>query len=268
MPTIATADDTQLHYEFDDSAGERPAVVFLNGMTQSTQHWSTQVDLFSEDFRVLTYDARGQGKSELGDLAPTMDRHTDDLARLLDHLDLERAHVVGFSHGARIALGFAADKPGRLSRLVLTSATAEPTAMARTIVRSWREILEAGGLEAMTWAALPAILGDAYLEQHESIIDGIVRAALRRNSERGVRALLEAMEDYPDLDSLAGRIEAPTLVVSASEDLLVDGDGAEKLAELTGGRHCEITGVGHTIPIEAPQEFHARVSQFLTSDRR
>ena len=241
MPTIATADDTQLHYEFDDSAGERPAVVFLNGMTQSTQHWSTQVDLFSEDFRVLTYDARGQGKSELGDLAPTMDRHTDDLARLLDHLDLERAHVVGFSHGARIALGFAADKPGRLSRLVLTSATAEPTAMARTIVRSWREILEAGGLEAMTWAALPAILGDAYLEQ---------------------------LEDYPDLDSLAGRIEAPTLVVSASEDLLVDGDGAEKLAELTGGRHSEITGVGHTIPIEAPQEFHARVSQFLTSDRR
>lgn len=263
MTTLTTEDGVTLHYEFDEGAGEAPAVVFLNGMTQSTAHWKTQVRRFAGELRVLTYDARGQGQTDLGGASVEMERHVDDLGALLDHLEIERAHLVGFSHGARVALGFAAGRPRRVRRLVLCSLTAEPTTLARTIVESWSRVLEHGGLEAMSWAALPNILGDAYLEENEEILEGIVRAAVRRNDESGIRALLDAMESYPSVAEMASRSDVPTLVLSASEDLLVETSGAQALAEQIGGEHVEIDGVGHTIPIEAPDRFHRHVRTFL-----
>jgi len=265
MATFTTDDGLDLYYELEEDDGAAPSVVFLNGLTQSTQHWTSQVRRFAGEFRVVTYDARGQGRSDLGDSPPTLDRHVVDLAGLLDAVDASRAHLVGFSHGARIALGFAARRPDRLRRLVLTSLTAAPTALARTIVRSWRVAID-HGLEALTWSALPAILGDRYLEENEQILDGIARAAVRRNSEEGVRFLLEAMHDYPDVDELAREVDARTLVLSAENDLLVDAPGARKLADLAGGRHAEVPRVGHTIPIEAPDEFHRRVTEFLRTE--
>jgi pimeloyl-ACP methyl ester carboxylesterase len=266
MATCTADDGTTLYYEFDETADAASTVVFLNGMTQSTRHWTSQVERFRTAFRVLTYDARGQGRSELGETPPSMDRHVEDLAGLLDALEVSTAHLVGFSHGARLALGFAARRPDRLDRLVLASLSASPTARARTIARSWRVALDRGGLEALTWTALPSILGNTYLEQHEHVLEGIARASMRRNSEEGIRALLEGMDQYPDPAELAGEVEAPTLVLSAEQDLLVDADGARELAESAGGRHSEISGVGHTIPIEAPDVFYSRISDFLQTE--
>ncbi len=263
MSILTTDDATDIYYEYTAPEGERPTVVFLNGMTQSTRHWETQRKKFSSEFGVLLWDARGQGRSEIGDTEPTLRHHTDDLAAILDEIGVERAHLVGFSHGARIALGFAVHHPDRLRQLALCSATAEESARARIIVRSWRETLERGGLEAMTWTALPTILGNRYLEEHESIVEGIVRASVRRNSEQGIRQLLEAMDDYPALAQLADEVVAPTLVMSGSDDPLVEPEGARKLADLTGGDHVEIEGVGHTIPIEVPARFHERIAEFL-----
>jgi pimeloyl-ACP methyl ester carboxylesterase len=261
MPTHTTADQTTLHYK---TFGAGDTVVFLNGMTQSTAHWNSQAKAFAEDgFQVLTYDARGQGDSELGDTQLSLELHARDLDGLLEDLGIEQAHLVGFSHGARIALGVANHFPERLDKLVLCSATAQPTALARTIVRSWHGVLTHGGLEAMSWSAVPMILGNDFLDQNEQILEGIVRAAHKRNSEAGVRALLEAMMEYPDLSELAKNVSSPTLVISADEDLLVSADGARKLADLAGGEHTEVSGVGHTIPIEAPEEFRRLTEQFL-----
>ena len=264
MPKFTTSDGTALHYKTTGFDDDGPVVVFLNGMTQSTAHWNSQAKAFAEaGFRVLTYDARGQGESDIGEAELTLELHADDLDALLGELGVDKAHLVGFSHGSRIALGVANHHPERLQRLVLCSATARPTALARTIVRSWHGVLTNGGLEAMSWSSLPTILGDDFLEKNEHILEGIVRAAVQRNSEAGVRALLEAMMDYPDLSELAESVSAPTLVVSADQDLLVTAEGAAKLAELAGGEHAEVTGVGHTIPIEAPEEFRTLVIGFL-----
>ena len=71
------------------------------------------------------------------------------------------------------------------------------------------------------------------------------------------------MLDYPDLSELAKNVSAPTLVISADEDLLVTAAGARELAKLAGGRHTQVSGVGHTIPIEAAEEFRGLVETFL-----
>lgn len=264
MPEYIAPDGCRLHYRTQgfEQAGE--VVVFLNGMTQSTAHWNSQAKAFAEaGFRVLTYDARGQGDSDLGEAELTLELHARDLAGVLVNVGVTRAHLVGFSHGARVALAMANWQAGHVDKLVLCSATARPTALARTIVRAWQGALDAGGLEAMSWASLPTILGNDFLAANEKIISGIVRASIQRNRPEGVRALLQAMMDYPDLADLAGKVRAPTLVLSADQDLLVTPDGARELARLAGGRHELITGVAHTIPIEAPEAFRDIVITFL-----
>lgn len=264
MANIELSDGTPLFYETRGwDATDHDVVVFLNGMTQSTQHWSSHARALSKHLRVLMYDARGQGGHPAGEATLSLEQHADDLAELFDELGVERAHLVGFSHGARVALAVANHHPERVDQLVLVSATASPTPLARTIVRAWREVLELGGLEAMAWASLPNILGSDYLGANEKIINGIIKASTQRNSEEGVRRLLDAMIDYPDLDGLAENVRAPTLVVSADQDLLVTRAGAQKLAELAGGRHVEVSGCGHTIPIELPDAFRSLVLDVL-----
>lgn len=263
MPEFTNSDGLSIFYETHGFDNTGPVVVFLNGMTQTTRNWATHCRELKDDYRIVTYDARGQGQTDDPDEPPTITEHARDLHQLLDELDVDRPHLVGFSHGARVALGFAAHYPDRLGRLVLCSVTAEPTALARTIVRSWREVLDEGGVRALSWAAIPAILGNEFLEDNAFMLDNIIRASTDRNSEEGTRLLLEGLEDYPPLKEPAGDVEAPTLVVSASEDPLVDAEGARELAELCGGDHILVEGCGHTIPIERPDQFRETITDFL-----
>lgn len=268
MPLFSRPDDAALYYElhgFDDHPEHTTPIVLLNGMTQTTMSWKTLARRIKSTHPLITYDARGQGESKLGDADLTLAMHAADLKALLDELGIERAHLIGFSHGARVALAFAKDSPETLDHLVLCSATATSTAIARTIIRGWREILRHGGLEAMSWAALPSIIGERYLAQHEHLIKGIITASVSRNQPEGVAKLLDGMMSYPDLSELASHVNAPTLVVSGAHDVLVTHDGAKELARLCGGRHIAIEDVGHTIPIELVDTFKDLVLDFLKS---
>ncbi|TXD36806.1 alpha/beta fold hydrolase [Lujinxingia vulgaris] len=263
MSTMTLSDGTTLHYETHDTHSQGPWLVLLNGMTQSTQHWGSQARALREHFRVLLYDARGQGGSDLPDAPPTLAQHAADLAELFDHLGIERAHLAGFSHGARVALGFANDFPERLDRLVLCSATARPTALAETIVRAWHQVLVTGGLEAMAWASLPTILGDDFLASHQTFLDNVIKASVQRNSQEGVRLLLEGLMAFPPVADLAGNLNVETLVISADQDLLVSTEGAKALADLLGGTHIVVERCGHTVPIERPDAFRDALLEFL-----
>ncbi|MBA2660869.1 MAG: alpha/beta fold hydrolase [Bradymonadaceae bacterium] len=263
MPHLTRTDGCKLYYETHGFDHDGEVIVFLNGMTQTTQHWSTHTRALRDQYRLLTYDARGQGQSEIGPSPLGIDQHAADLIALLDHLEVARAHLVGFSHGARVALGFANQAPHRLDHLILCSATARPSALARTIVRSWYEVLCRAGLETMAWSSLPTILGEQYLAQNERLLSSIVKASVARNTVEGVTALLEAMMKYPDLESLAKNVRAPTLVISATDDLLADPDGAAYLAELCHGDHTLLGAIGHTIPIEAPTQFRDAIIEFI-----
>lgn len=263
MAHFTTSDGISLHFETHGFENAGPALVFLNGLTQTTRHWATHRRALCDERRVLTYDARGQGDSDAPEGVPSLADHVRDLRELLEHLDITSSDLVGFSHGARLALGFATEYPARLRRLVLCSATASPTALARTIVRSWGHILDQGGLAALAWASIPTIIGNEFLEKNEFLLENIVRASVDRNTEQGARMLLEGLARFPELNDLAGKVTAPTLVISADHDPLVDQEGARKLAELCGGTHALVENCGHTIPIEKPDIFRSLIVDFL-----
>jgi len=219
--------------------------------------------MFKDRFRVLMYDARAQGQSDIGEQALSLDLHAGDLAALLQHVEVERAHLVGFSHGAKVALVCAARFPGLVDRLVLCSVSTALSSRARLMMRSWLEILKNAGLEAMAWVALPVVFGEEFLAKQKRILPTIVKAITTRNSEEALVAQLEAMSNYPPLSEIAQDVQSSCLVVSGSDDLLVTEEGAGQLASLCNGRHERIVGAGHSVPAEVPELFGEIVSEFL-----
>jgi len=266
MPYFTTIDGCRLYYEIKGLASSKPVVVFLNGTLQDTLYWKPHAHALTEHFQVLRYDARAQGQSDSGRERLTLEGHAADLSALLNHLGIEKAHLVGLSHGARVALAFASISPQRIARLVLCSVSAEATCRARLIVRSWLKVLKRSGLEAMVWVSLPLVFGEVFLRQKERILDSIVKAIVARNTEEGLIAQLEAMTAYPPLAQSVGNVHASCLIISASDDPLVTEEGARELAGLCRGQHEHITGIGHSIAAEAPEWFNKTVLAFLCSD--
>ena len=115
MPYFTTPDGCQIFYRTYGVDTSKSVVVFLNGTTQTTLYWGNQVPVFSKDHGLLLYDARGQGQSDLGAGPISLNLHISDLKNLLDHLAVDRAHLVGISHGARVALEFALKFPAKWS---------------------------------------------------------------------------------------------------------------------------------------------------------
>jgi len=260
---FTTADGCILFYTSYGLETKKPAAAFLNGTAQSTLYWGGCVPAFSKDFGLLFYDARGQGQSDLGSIPLTPGLHAADLKDLLGHLAVDRAHLVGVSHGARVAMAFAGRFPERVDRLVLCGLGASTAGRPRAILKSWLKILQLSGLEAMAWASLPVVFGPQFLSAQLDMLDKIVNAVVRRNDRRALAAQLEAILAYPPLRRLPIAFDRPVLVISGTHDLLADPQNTRRLAELCGGRHRLLEGIGHSLPAEAPRIFARLVLDFL-----
>ena len=265
MPYFTTRDDCKIFYRTHRVDTSNSVVIFLNGTTQTTLYWGSQVPAFSKRYGLLCYDARCQGQSDPGAAPISLQLHVSDLSQLLAHLAIDRAHLVGISHGARVALEFAHQFPQMIQKLVLCSIGARTSDRCRAFVRSWLEILNISDLRAMAWAAVPTVFGNRFLKHHQKTLDTIVNAVVLRNSKKALAAQLEAALRYPEADSIPADFNVPTLIVSGSEDPLVDADDVRQLADLYRAQHAELPGIGHSIPAEAPELFEQMVLEFLNS---
>ena len=244
--------------------GTGDAVIFVNGLTQTTAHWRTQLRLFAETgWRAASYDGRGQGEVP----APpelTRQTHAEDLCAVQDALGVQRCHVVGFSHGSRVAIAHALRFPQRVHRLVLVAASGGLSPSRRLVVEGWRDVAQALGPEALARQSLPWILSDTYLDAHASEIPLMVKAAVRRNQKEGTLAMLEGLLKDPGVPSELAAIECPVLFVGGDQDRFASPQQVRALAQHVPGAQTEILdGVGHTVSIEAPQRFFEVVDGFL-----
>ncbi len=263
MPYFTTKDGCNIFYRTHGVDTSNPVVIFLNGTTQTTLYWGAHVPAFSKKFQLIFYDARAQGQSDLGDEPITLKRHLSDLKELSVHLGIDRAHLVGLSHGARLALALAIDDPKMVDRLVLCSLGVKTNYRSRAAVQSWLKILQLSGLEAMAWAALPTVFGNNFLRQHHKTMAMIVAAVVKRNNQKALIAQLDAIWRYPSPDRIPKDFSRPTLVLTGTEDFLVRPEDARRLAELCRARYEELTGIGHSLPAEAPRIFENKVLDFL-----
>ena len=263
MPHCTTPDNCKLYYTTENFEAQYPVLVFLNGTSQTTIYWEPHAAVFAKHHRVLRYDARAQGKSDIGRRSISAEIHIDDLQYLLDHLEVANAHLVGISHGAYIAFKLAAKAPERVRRLVLCSIGHDSQAYVRQITHAWMQILKHSDLKTTAWAMMPLVFGRRFLRQNRKIADKIVAAIAARNDKAALMAHLKAMSAYPPLETYVRSIQCPILVISGSDDPIVSDLDARQLAEDCHARYEMFPQTGHSVPAEDPALFQQKVLDFL-----
>ncbi|MBM3120328.1 MAG: alpha/beta fold hydrolase, partial [Chloroflexi bacterium] len=115
MPT-AKVGDINIYYE---SHGDGEPLLLIQGYGQYSGHWAPLIPSFSREYRVISFDNRGTGRSDKPDIPYTMKMMADDVKRLLDAIGIDSAHVFGVSMGGMIAQEFALNHPDKLISLIL-----------------------------------------------------------------------------------------------------------------------------------------------------
>lgn len=248
-----------------DLAGSGPPVVFLHGIGGNRQQWRDQLTALAPSFKAIAWDARGYGLSDdyTGPLA--FGDFSDDLVRLLDHLAIERAHLVGLSMGARILLDFAPNHLDRIATLTLCdffygfdeSLTEEKR---EEFIRLRKKPLEDGkSLSAMAPAVVESLLApDAVEPVRQRLISSI--EALHVES---YLKTLEATTRY-NRDANLVALKMPVQLIYGEHDRLTPPSiGADALKQLSNAQLAVIPGAGHLTNIEKPTTFNQILTDFL-----
>ena len=253
-----------------DTAGEGPVVVFLHGIGGHRTNWRDQLPAFAaHGFRAVAWDARGYGLSDDYEGPLDFADFSHDLARLLDHLEVERAHLVGLSMGGRILQDFYPRYPDRVATLVLCAtfpgfdASLTPEKRAE-FIRIRKEPL-VSGKEPKDIAPVVAktLIGPRATDAH---FQRLVESMTMLHKESYIKAI-EASTLYDRSASLPD-IAAPTLLVFGGADsLVVPAVGERMAAEIPNARLIVIPEAGHLVNIEFPDVFNESVLAFLDEHR-
>jgi non-heme chloroperoxidase len=274
MPTVTTRDGAEIFYK-DWGAGGTP-VVLSHGWPLNADAWDAAARFLAEHgHRAVTHDRRGHGRSSQTWFGHEMDTYADDLATLIDALDLHGLTLVGHSTGGgEIVRYLSRHGAVHVARLVLVSAV--PPMMLRTDDNP--EGLPVGAFDALRGgeaddrAQLYRDLADGPFFGHNhtgDVSQGIRDAFWLMSMASGHRAAYECIAAFsatdfrPDL----ARIEVPTLVIHGDDDQVVPLDvGGQRSAHLIAGAVLKVyPGVGHGLPALAADRLHADLLAFIDS---
>lgn len=258
----------ELYYE---TAGAGEPVVFIHGNAGDLRHWDLQFEALADEFRVIRYDVRGFGRST----EPVPDvpfSHYGDLVAALDHLDVERAHVVGWSMGSGIAIDFALAFPERTASLIsvgpwvngfTSDATRELLSQMGAVFRAGRE----EGSEAAVAAWMSASFWVSTVRDPE--------AGDRFRRIAAAQSFLPSAGPNPRVDlrpaavDRTEEISAPTLIVTAEYDIPADVEVADLLERtVPGAQRVTMPGTGHLMHMERPDEFNSVLRDFVRTVSR
>jgi pimeloyl-ACP methyl ester carboxylesterase len=242
-------------------AGEGAPLLLIQGLGYGAWGWDPVVPGLAERFRVLTFDNRGSGGSEIPPGPYTAGEMAADALQVLAEAGVERAHVAGASLGGMIAQELAVAHPERVDRLVLCCTTpggADAVPMPEVTVRLFGE---AATLEPQI--ALRRFVENALAPGEEAVADELYRRRLASPPDPvGWQGQAAAGTTFPGVD--LSRVQAPTLVLHGTADNVVDPANAALLAARVPDARLErLEGAGHMLFWERPDAFVRLLTEFL-----
>lgn len=259
MPRIKL-NSISLNYELD---GEGPVLVFINGLTMDVNGWYFQVSDFSNKYRMLRYDCRGQGKSDKPDINYSQEMHADDLKSLLDKLIIQKAHVVGLSNGGMIAQHLALNHPDRIGALVLVDTCSYIDTLLESIIKVWIKSTQIGGSDLRYDLSIPYLFSEDFIRNNNESIVAMKQLSVETNPPHAIINLANACLGHNVNDRLS-EIKSPTLIIVGDEDILIPLKYSKILQEkIKYSKLVIIKECGHVPTIEKPNVFNSIVLEFL-----
>jgi 3-oxoadipate enol-lactonase len=267
MPFVTVPDGTRLYYE---QLGAGKPLLLISGNGRDHTDWNGVRDDFAHQYRVIVYDHRGTGQSDMLSEPPYSTRaFAQDAVWLLDHLGIVRAHVYGHSMGGMIGQWLGIEHAKRIGALVL-GATASGNLIGNTT--PGHGVSRTAEIEALSAnpptdprehikAILLTLYSPAWIAAHPEMIQPTLQATPIPSSAARLHYLATKEHDAWDL---LPTINAPTLVIHGSEDQRVPTANASLLAErIPGAELCIIEGGRHAYLVEFREEASRAVNEFL-----
>jgi 3-oxoadipate enol-lactonase len=263
MPKLQI-NDAEIYFEEHGSGAE--TIVFAHALLWSGRMYDHQVNALKDRYRCITFDFRGQGRSQVTESGYDMDTLSEDAAALIEALDCGPCHFLGLSMGGFIGLRLAIRRPKLLRSLMLLETSAEPEPhenLAR--YRLLNFIARWFGLRLVADRVMPIMFGQKFLsdpgrtkekaEWREHLI-----ANHRIGITRAVKGVIDRAGVYEDLD----KITTPTLIIVGDQDVATVPAVAERMhARIHGSTLVTIPGAGHTSTVDEPEAVNAALQEFL-----
>ncbi|HUS81842.1 MAG TPA: alpha/beta hydrolase [Dehalococcoidia bacterium] len=243
--------------------GQGDCLVLVHGAGDNLRMWYGQVPVFSQHYRVLTYDVRGFGETECPESQVDMSLLAADLRGLLRALGIDSAFALGYSMGGRIALQLALEQPQMVKALVLANSGVglgprPPGAEERR--QSLIAALERGDLEAVSEQMTAASFSPGLKERDPALFARYKEVKLANDAQSFARvwgAMVQAQP--PDLS----RLSCPVLLIAGEHDAFMPLESARLTHAAIAGGRLEVLPTGHAAALEAPDEFNRIVLDFL-----
>lgn len=221
--------------EYFPADPQAPTLILLHGNGEDHTYFVKQIPAFSPHFRLVLMDTRGQGQSTGGDGELNFSVFAADLLALMDHLQIAKAHLLGFSDGGNLALTFALAHPERVQSLILNGANLEP-----------------GGVKLST--QLPIVLGYGCCR--------LLSPFSHKARQNG--ALLGLMVNHPHIPPQAlAALTMPALVIVGERDMIRDRHSQIIARSLPNAQFVRIPGGDHFCAAKCPEVFNHAVLSFL-----
>ena len=240
-----------------------PTIVFAHGFPLDHSMWLGQLPLV-EYASLLMPDLPGFGQSEpaVGDVS--MQSMSDDVAGLLEQLQIPKVIFCGLSMGGYIGWRFVADHGEMLAGLICCNTRAEAddetTARARGVAAA--QVLKTGA-EPVAETMRQKLFSESTLKEQPQVVDAVV-GIIVNTSVATIAATQRAMSRRPDSSSLLSGIDVPTLVIAGTEDLITPARGMEDMAlQIPESTLVTIKDAGHLSPMESPEVFNLSLSHWL-----
>ncbi len=263
QPTFATlASGVKLHYRVQGNP-EGPWMVLINGLLSDTTMWAGVLPLLANDFRILTFDSRGQGKSD----APLEGPYPTALLaaeawELMSQLGVEQPFLVGLSNGSAMSLELLTAHPEAFSGAVLVSSVPYIDFAMRLRAEHWAQCLEVGGPLLQFDAVAPFLWGDRFLETRHAVLRAYHQVVTGEgNRPHGPLHQIRGIFGW-DVRGRLSTVKAPVLLLCGAEDLLTPPWKCLLTARLIDKSRFELVpGIGHSYPVEDPKGFAGRIKR-------
>jgi 3-oxoadipate enol-lactonase len=248
---------------FIDSGKGNP-LLLVHGFPLDHSMWSGQIEPLSARHRVIAPDLRGFGQSGVIEGVVEMAQFADDLAALLDFLEIDKVVLCGLSMGGYIALEFWRWYAQRLQGLILCDTRAKndtPEAAANRLVVAEKVLCE--GSHTVADAMIPKLFSPITMQEQPHLAEKI-KQVIDRTDPRGVAAAALGIGQRADFTAELARIRCPTLLIVGESDAISPVAEMQAISKAIPKAEFKIIPqAGHMAPMEKPAEVNAVIERFL-----
>jgi len=250
--------------------GTGEPLIMIMGVASTLTAWYFQTRVFKKYFRVITFDNRGCGDSDKPTELYTIRTMAEDTAGLMEHLGIEKAHVLGISMGGMIAQELAINYPDKINKLILGctfAKRAEPAGISEELPKmlgyegnySYNDLLSVPPGDIVTAMAKLAFNKKIY----KLFIKTVIKQAAKKMDFSGISNQIHAIWKHDTIDRLK-LIKVPTLVITGNSDSIINPQSSVVIAKrVANAKLVKYDGGSHAFFVEMRKRFNSEVIAFL-----